>query len=303
GGSGNDNISGLGNVDGAAADEIFYMGEGNDVIYANAGDDKVYGEAGNDMLYGQDGNDLLDGGEGNDNLQGGSGNDTLYGQEGDDTLYGEAGDDILVGGEGNDRLDGGAGNDTYIYEKGYGSDIISDSNGNNKIVLNELKTTDVYVEYPATGNNAIIHFIGSDETLTLENFRYNSNYRNFTLAFDDAETAHINTDDGEIIVDIAETEEVVEQIHAEYLSNLYNDELFSDKLVAENAVESCYSNSIIIGKNKNEISDISIVQAVILAENMSAFSNDCQISDSINITDITDDAVALSQILLDSSIK
>ncbi|WP_295091361.1 hypothetical protein [Ruminococcus sp.] len=285
GGSEDDRVNGLENVGGAAGAEIFYMGEGNDIVYAYAGDDKIYGEAGDDSLLGYDGNDLLYGGEGNDNLQGGNG------------------DDFLDGGAGNDTLKGESGNDTYIYGKGYGSDIISDSNGNNKILFNELKTTDVYVEYPTTGNNAIIHVIVSDETLTIENFRYNSNYRNFTLTFEDAENAHINTDDGEIIVDSADILEVVEQVHAEYLSNLYNDVLFCDKLAAENAIDSCSSNSIIIDKDKNEISDISIVQAMILAENMSAFSNDSHISDGINIMDITAESSEFDQLLVNSSLK
>ncbi len=42
---------------------------------------------------------------------------------------------------------------------------------------------------------------------------------------------------------------------------------------------------------------------MILAENMSAFSNDSQISNGINIGDITAESSALDQILVNSSLK
>lgn len=42
---------------------------------------------------------------------------------------------------------------------------------------------------------------------------------------------------------------------------------------------------------------------MILAENMSAFSNDSKISDSMKISDITADSSALDQLLINSSMQ
>ena len=53
----------------------------------------------------------------------------------------------------------------------------------------------------------------------------------------------------------------------------------------------------------DDISSITDKQVLILTENMSAFSNDSQISDSINIGDITSDSSALDQLLVNSSMQ
>ncbi|HJU05549.1 MAG TPA: calcium-binding protein, partial [Nitrospiraceae bacterium] len=47
--------------------------------------------------------------------------------DGNDTLYGYDGDDVLDGGPGEDTLKGGNGNDTFIFGRGYGEDIIDES--------------------------------------------------------------------------------------------------------------------------------------------------------------------------------
>lgn len=51
----------------------------------------------------------------------------LTGGEGDDTLIGFKGNDILNGGQDNDTLEGGLGDDVYIFNRGDGKDVISDS--------------------------------------------------------------------------------------------------------------------------------------------------------------------------------
>uniref|UniRef100_UPI00356278CF Ig-like domain-containing protein n=1 Tax=Sulfurimonas sp. TaxID=2022749 RepID=UPI00356278CF len=69
----------------------------------------------------------LDGTNGRDRLVGlDSLDDKIYAFAGNDTLYGNDGDDFLSGGEGNDKLYGGIGSDTYSFNKGDGSDTISD---------------------------------------------------------------------------------------------------------------------------------------------------------------------------------
>ncbi len=112
---------------GQSANDYLSGGEGDDYLSGGAGNDVLDGGAGDDKLYGGAGNDVLRGGIGNDYLDGGAGHDKLYGGAGDDKLYGGSGDDVLDGGEGNDYLSGGAGSDTYIFGRGYGQDVIDDS--------------------------------------------------------------------------------------------------------------------------------------------------------------------------------
>lgn len=57
----------------------------------------------------------------------------LFGGIGNDTLNRNDSDDILDGGEGDDVLYGGLGSDIYGFGMGYGSDIIEDNDGYNKV--------------------------------------------------------------------------------------------------------------------------------------------------------------------------
>ncbi|MEO1692503.1 MAG: calcium-binding protein, partial [Cyanobacteria bacterium J06631_6] len=67
----------------------------------------------------------------------GSGNDEIdigYDNFSDDVVDAGAGDDFIFAGLGNDTIDGGSGSDRYIYELGHGTDIISDSHGENDTI-------------------------------------------------------------------------------------------------------------------------------------------------------------------------
>jgi Ca2+-binding RTX toxin-like protein len=136
GGEGNDRLSG------GTEDDLLLAGEGDDWLSGDAGSDQLDGGAGNDSLWGGEGDDELDGGEGNDSLYAGDGADRLDGGEGNDALYGGAGEDELSGGDGDDLIDagggidivrGGSGDDIYVLSLGYGSDLIEDSAGNNRL--------------------------------------------------------------------------------------------------------------------------------------------------------------------------
>ncbi len=139
GGDGNDTLWGQQGEDtlyGDAGRDILYGGPGDDLLVGGAGDDEIYGEAGRNRLEGGDGQDRIYGGEEADLLIGGTDNDFLYGNGGDDTLLGGPGDDSIDGGAGADTLDGGSGNnyanggpggDTYLFNRGYGTLTIQDS--------------------------------------------------------------------------------------------------------------------------------------------------------------------------------
>ncbi|MDZ4142417.1 MAG: putative Ig domain-containing protein, partial [Methylotenera sp.] len=99
------------------------------IFGAATGDAALTGGDLNDHLYGLGGNDQINGGDGNDYLEGNTGQDTLNGDAGNDTLIGGTEEDILDGGEGNDILKGGAGVDVYQFNGSYGTDMITDSDG------------------------------------------------------------------------------------------------------------------------------------------------------------------------------
>lgn len=148
--------SGMETVFGGAGDDTVDGGAGSDDVFGDAGDDELFGGRGLDTLDGGRGSDTLEGGRGDDALLGGRGDDALDGTSGDDTLmgqagadelfggrgddlldggrgddqmFGDAGDDTLIGGAGNDEMWGGAGSDTYLFESGFGDDVIGDFRG------------------------------------------------------------------------------------------------------------------------------------------------------------------------------
>jgi len=94
---------------------------------------KLYGGAAADSLHGGSGGDILSGALGADKLYGNAGNDSLKGGDGNDTLDGGANDDTLIGGAGRDLLLGGAGNDVYEQSASSGTDLITDTEGENII--------------------------------------------------------------------------------------------------------------------------------------------------------------------------
>jgi Ca2+-binding RTX toxin-like protein len=108
-------------------------GDGNDYLFGEDAGELLDGGTGADTLEGYGGADTLFGGTGNDKVDGGDGADYVDGGEGSDTLSGGAGNDTLVGGGGlqfglpsNDFLSGGTGHDTYIFERGFGRDVVSE---------------------------------------------------------------------------------------------------------------------------------------------------------------------------------
>lgn len=132
----------------------------------------------------------LHGDGGNDNLTGGIGNDMLFGGIGNDTLNGNDGSDILDGGESNDFLYGGLGNDTYRFGIGCGSDIIEDSDGDNKVAFHEINFDSVSFEM-TDSQELVITVTESVDILTIRNFdseRFSFEFANEVSGTFDVET-------------------------------------------------------------------------------------------------------------------
>jgi len=68
----------------------------------------------------------LAGDAGGNTLSGLAGNDSLNGADGYDSLSGGAGNDRLIGGTGNDSLTGGSGIDSFVFDKTFWADTITD---------------------------------------------------------------------------------------------------------------------------------------------------------------------------------
>ena len=98
-------------------------------MLGGATNDNLTGGNKADLLVGNAGNDSLNGGDGDDILLGGADQNTLNGDAGNDILIGGADVDILDGGNGNDQLKGGDSVDLYQFTGTYGTDIITDSDG------------------------------------------------------------------------------------------------------------------------------------------------------------------------------
>jgi len=93
-----------------------------------------------------------------------AGDDTLTGGDGDDLIYGGADDDALDGSAGNDFLSGGAGTDSFVFQAGWGADIIADfDDGVELIDISALGITfaDLTIAN-APGGNAVISYQGNE---------------------------------------------------------------------------------------------------------------------------------------------
>ncbi|ADL51979.1 calcium-binding protein [Clostridium cellulovorans] len=113
-------------------------------------------------------------------------NHILNGTLGDDILGGGSGDDILDGGFGNDILEGGLGSDTYIFQKGYGEDIIGNYTlGNNDLDVDTLRMIGIReeeVKAVRNGQNLILAVDGTNDKVTIWNyFDYESVDRTFAV--------------------------------------------------------------------------------------------------------------------------
>ncbi|WP_157769433.1 lipase family protein [Xanthomonas campestris] len=182
GGAGDDSLIGgeggdlLNGDDGA---DRLYGQAGDDQLAGNAGDDVIDGGAGNDIVNGNDGNDRLSGGDGvdsisgnagDDHISGDGGGDTLYGNEGADTLYGGEGNDTLVGGIGNDVLEGGAGANTYLFDRGFGSDIARLTTGSTDTIRLIGGIASNELVFSRTGDDLLVAVVQSSDQLLVSGF-------------------------------------------------------------------------------------------------------------------------------------
>jgi serralysin len=157
GGAGNDTLDGGAGADGLTGglgDDWYYVDNAADVIVEAAGQgaDRVFASA--SYALGAAASvetvtttnatlttaiDLTGNGLGN-LLYGNAGANRLRGLDGNDSLYGAGGADVLEGGAGNDALNGGTGNDVYVFAVGGGVDTLTETSGNDSLLINGALT-------------------------------------------------------------------------------------------------------------------------------------------------------------------
>ncbi len=123
-----------------------------------------------------------------DLLRGYASADTIEGYAGKDRLYGNAGDDFLDPGSDDDYVDGGIGNDSYVFDRGYGNDIIVDTDwttGNIDTILlgADVLTSDVSLK--AGGNDLFLSINGTDDTLQMKDWFAGDAYKIEQVVFND----------------------------------------------------------------------------------------------------------------------
>jgi hypothetical protein len=234
----------------------------------------------------------------------------LFGGIGNDTLNGNDGDDILDGGEGNDFLFGGLGNDTYRFGIGYDSDIIEDNDGDNKIALVGISSDAVSFDMTESGE-LVITIIESGDVLTIRNF----DSERFTFEFADEVSGTFNIETGEFerilseeelaAIEAAKTEDEFAQANADILDELYADDNSVSELLTENdntVISEIIDSASTANENENMVDQIDI-QVMILTENMAAFSNESNISDSMNMQNNTDSLEFANQLLVGTQVS
>ncbi len=157
------------NATGGRGDDKIRGNDVKNVLKGMAGNDLLIGADGNDVLVGSGGRDKLVGGSNDDKLKAGSGNDKLFGGGGGDILKGSGGNDILRGDKGDDKLFGQSGDDRFIFNDGFGKDmIVGFDPGSDVIDLRPHKGLNKFSDLTIkkNGGDALID-LGTDE-ITLD---------------------------------------------------------------------------------------------------------------------------------------
>lgn len=147
----------------------------------------------------------------------------------------------------------------------------------------------------------IISVDGTDDVLTISNFKWGQS--TFTFRFADGAEGYVDKETWQFVLtkqpDLIE--EDTEQMGAELLESLYEDDAFmSDFFTEESTVINDVTESTTLNEESDDIADMTDIQAMLLTENMSAFGDESQVSDSMNMTDMTADTFMTDSLLVGS---
>jgi Ca2+-binding RTX toxin-like protein len=178
---------------------------GPDTLVGYPTADALSGLAGNDVLFGRAGDDTLDGGPGADTMYGEAGNDAYLVDNPADVVVESAGngietvrssvtyalpanvenltlvgnaaingtgnalDNVLAGNGAANVLTGGTGNDTYVFDPGWGQDVVSENDltpGNSDVVLFRASVHPLDLVLSRTTSSLAIALHGANDTVT-----------------------------------------------------------------------------------------------------------------------------------------
>jgi len=125
------------------------------------------------------------GSTGNDTIVGSPFPDTLSGDAGNDYIYGSDAADTITGGTGNDLLKGGNGADLYNFGTSYGTDVISEQSGTGDKLIFGTGILSTGMAIARIGNDLRIVSQNNSDSITVNNFFSNSNYRTEYIQFAD----------------------------------------------------------------------------------------------------------------------
>jgi Ca2+-binding RTX toxin-like protein len=112
-------------------------------------------------------------------LTGTAGRDQLSGGVGNDTLTGLAGNDTLNGGAGNDSLVGGKGADAYVFDAGFGQDVIVENDSSflvsDSAIFNAQTSKQLW--FTRVGSDLQVSALGTQDQVTVKDWYKGSAYR------------------------------------------------------------------------------------------------------------------------------
>lgn len=188
---------------------------------------------------------VIAGGSGDDRIIGNDGDEIIFGDSGNDQILSGGGNDMIDGGSGNDFIDGGAGDDTYFFNPGCGNDSIKDSDGANTIMFGDGFTASGIKAYRSNWNDLLITFDGFDDTLTIKNYCFDKNARNFTLVFADG-----------TVVEAAAKDSPLRKIYgtngSEYMESIYDDGITNDAQESDDQIVGSDGNDMLYGGDGDE---------------------------------------------------
>ena len=154
------------------------------------------------------------------------------------------------------------------------------------------------------GSNLILSINGTEDTLTINNFKWGQS--SYTFEFADGAVGTVNKDTWELELSQSANNEISEedviQSNAELLSDIYSDESMSSDLLTETSGAVLIDSSSAVSAAK-EAADQTDIQVMILTENMSAFGTENNVSDNISINDPMQDTSALNQLLVGTHVQ